>query len=202
MISMGLQGPASEQARIVTEAVNLLGRRGCEVVMCEPSCVIAIREDYKLLMPREMLGTVADHVFMLDEWLLRLADSGALPADMFREMPGRVLLHGHCQQKALIGIEPTVRLLKLIPGLEIEVADSGCCGMAGAFGYEKEHYDISLAMGEHRLLPAVRAFAREKGPHWVVAAGTSCRSQIKHGAEVHALHPAQLLARALRAPET
>lgn len=204
MISQGLIQPASEQVRIVTEMVNLLGSLGCDVVMCEPSCVAAIRDDYRLLMPPELLGMAARHVFMLEEWLLRVKRAGLLPPDMFAPLPARVLLHGHCQQKALGAYPATVAALRLIPELEVVEVDAGCCGMAGAFGYEAEHYDISMAMGERVLLPAVRTFATSPGDgreRFVVAVGASCRAQIEHGTGVRPLHPAQLLARALRAPK-
>ena len=203
MISQGLIQPASEQVRIVTEMVNLLGRLGCDIVMCEPSCVAAIRDDYRLLMPPDLLGSAARHVFMLEEWLLRVHRAGLLPPDTFAPLQARVLLHGHCQQKALGAYPATVAALRLVPGLEVSEVDAGCCGMAGAFGYEAEHYDISMAMGERVLLPAVRSFMRGPGDgreRFVVATGASCRAQIEHGTGVRALHPAQLLARALRAP--
>ncbi|NDD27555.1 MAG: FAD-binding oxidoreductase [Proteobacteria bacterium] len=203
MISQGLARQAWEQARIVSETVNLLDRHGFDVVMCEPSCVTAIRDDYSLLLPGDTLGDLPDKVLLLEEWLLRLHQAGGLPPDMFAPMPARVLVHGHCQQKALNAFEATLSALRLVPGLEIATVDSGCCGLAGAFGYETEHYELSMAMGQRALLPAVRAFVddRDPRPRYVVATGTSCRQQIAHGAGVRALHPAQILARALRPPK-
>ena len=96
----------------------------------------------------------------------------------FKETPGKVLFHGHCHQKALVGTAASVAALRLIPGLLVEEVDSGCCGMAGAFGYEKEHYDLSMKIGEEALFPAIRA----KDDDWEVAVmGVSCRQQIEHG---------------------
>ena len=103
-----------------------------------------------------------------------------------------MVLHAHCHQKALVGAAPTVRALELAPGTTVQTLDSGCCGMAGLFGYEREHYDVSMRMGERVLFPAVRAAEGD-----VVAPGTSCREQIRDGTGREALHPAQWLARRL-----
>ena len=105
-----------------------------------------------------------------------------------------VLLHGHCHQKSLVGTAPSKRTLTLPPGYTVNEVDSGCCGMAGAFGYEAEHYEVSMRMAERRLLPAVREASIDT---IVVAAGISCRQQIKHGARRQALHPAQVLREAI-----
>jgi len=110
--------------------------------------------------------------------------------------PAPVLLHDHCHQKALVGSEPSCRSLAAL-GHEVELLDAGCCGMAGAFGYEREHYEISLAMAERRLLPAVREAGDET---LVVANGTSCRQQIRHGTGRQALHPAEVMHAALAPP--
>src|SRR5262249_25675661 len=111
--------------------------------------------------------------------------------------PKRVLVHGHCHQRSLVGMEPTLRLLRRIPGAEVIDLDAGCCGMAGSFGYEKEHYEISRLAGEQRLFPALRKLDAETV---VVAPGFSCRQQIKHFTGITALHPAQLLQSLLAVP--
>jgi Fe-S oxidoreductase len=136
---------------------------------------------------------VAEHAFTFEEFIARLADDDQLDLT-FTEEPCHILLHGHCHQKALIGTGPAIRALTLPANYSVTEVDSGCCGMAGSFGYEAEHYDISLQMAERRLLPAVRETAVDT---LIVAAGTSCREQIKHGADRHALHPAQVLRDAL-----
>jgi Fe-S oxidoreductase len=104
--------------------------------------------------------------------------------------PRRILVQGHCHQRALVGMGPTLRLLQRIPGAEVIDLDAGCCGMAGSFGYEKEHYEISRLVGEQRLFPAIRAAAPDDV---IVAPGFSCRLQIEHFTGRHAVHPATLL---------
>jgi Fe-S oxidoreductase len=106
----------------------------------------------------------------------------------------RALFHGHCHLKALVGTAPSLRLLRSIPELDVQEVDSGCCGMAGSFGFEKEHYDISLTLAERRIAPAVRALAPDD---LVIASGVSCRQQIGHTTGKHPLHPAEILFSAL-----
>ncbi|MBI1882381.1 MAG: hypothetical protein HYR94_29765 [Chloroflexi bacterium] len=125
--------------------------------------------------------------------MAQLADAGELNLNFGAE-PRSVLLHGHCHQKALVGTAPSKRTLEL-PGYTVNEVDSGCCGMAGAFGYEAEHYEISRAMAERRLWPAVR---QQDQQTLIAAAGVSCRQQIKHGTGRQALHPAEVLRNALR----
>ena len=125
--------------------------------------------------------------------MAKLADEDQLQLS-FTEAAREVLLHGHCHQRALVGTAPSKRTLSLPPAYRVSEVDSGCCGMAGSFGYEAEHYDISLAMAERRLLPAVRKQSQDT---IIAAAGVSCRQQIKHGAGRQALHPAEILREAL-----
>jgi Fe-S oxidoreductase len=132
--------------------------------------------------------TIATQAYLFEEFIAKLAAEGTLGLE-FQQQAGKVLLHGHCHQKALVGTGPSKQTLALA-GCQVEEVDSGCCGMAGSFGYEAEHYDVSLAMGERRLLPAVRDASADTT---IVAAGVSCRQQIKHGAGRQALHPAEVL---------
>ena len=112
----------------------------------------------------------------------------------FREFEGEIYLHGHCHQKSLIGVGKCAEMLRLIPGVKVNVIPSGCCGMAGSFGYEKEHYETSMAVGEMVLFPAVRKAAMDPEKKVLVAApGTSCRHQIMDGTGVKALHPIEIL---------
>ena len=112
----------------------------------------------------------------------------------FQETQQTVLFHGHCHEKALVGNGPALSVLNMVPGLTVREIDSGCCGMAGAFGYEKEHYDISMTIGSQRLFPAVN----EVGPGTkIVVTGTSCRQQIQHGTNRETTHIAELLANLL-----
>ena len=140
-------------------------------------------------------GHVADQALTFEEFIAQLADADELNLT-FTDEPRHILLHGHCHQKALVGTVPSRKILSLPPNYTVEEVDSGCCGMAGAFGYEAEHVEISMQMAERRLLPAVRAADKET---IVAAAGTSCRHQIREGADGRrALHPAEILRDALQ----
>jgi Fe-S oxidoreductase len=183
MLSEGLIDEARKNARRNLDLLMPLLERGVPLVGLEPSCILTMRDDYAKLLPDDgRVEKLADATRLFEEALL----------DLDVDLPLRegepVLLHGHCHQKALVGTGPTERLLGYVA--DVEVVDSGCCGMAGLFGYEKGHYEPSMQMGERRLFPAVRA-AEERV---VVAPGTSCREQILDGTERVALHPAEYLA--------
>ena len=185
MLSEGLVDAARENARRNLDLLTPLLERGMPLVGLEPSCVSAMRDDYRKLLPGdERVEMLADATRLFEEALLEL------DAELPLRGGSPVLLHGHCHQKALVGTGPTEKALALAPGTEVTVVDSGCCGMAGLFGYEKEHYEVSMKMGERRLLPAVR----EAGESVVIAPGTSCREQIQGGAGRRAQHPAEYLA--------
>ncbi|MGH9389471.1 MAG: (Fe-S)-binding protein, partial [Vicinamibacteria bacterium] len=170
------------------ETLHPFVREGIPIVGCEPSCVLGFRDEYPELVPGDQSKDLAKGSFLLEEFLLR--ERPSLPV---RNPVERILLHGHCHLKALVGTEPLVSFLKQVSG-EVTVVESGCCGMAGSFGYEKEHFDISLQMAERRLAPA----AREAPESTVlVAPGTSCRHQIHDTTGRRAYHPAEVAARAL-----
>ena len=161
----------------------------------EPSCILSFRDEYPDLVPAEMredARALGRNCLLFDEFLMREFRAGHIDRDVFREVRADIWLHGHCHQKSLVGIGPTADLLRLIPGATVHVIPSGCCGMAGSFGYEKEHYAASMAIGEMVLFPAVRkAMAR---PETIVAApGTSCRHQILDGTGFRARHPLEIL---------
>ncbi len=165
------------------------------IVGLEPSSLLTLRDEYHSLLPGEaQVPLLASHAYTFEEFIAKLADEGKLHLT-FTEEKREILLHGHCHQKALVGTVPSHRVLSLPPNYTVTEVDSGCCGMAGAFGYEAEHYDISLQMAERRLLPAVRATSEDT---LIVAAGLSCRQQIKHGTQRRALHPAEVLRDALQ----
>jgi FAD/FMN-containing dehydrogenase/Fe-S oxidoreductase len=183
MLSEGLVEEARDNARRNLDLLMPLIDRGIPLVGLEPSCILTLRDDYRKLLPDdERVERLAEATRLFEEAILDL--DGELP---LREGTP-VLLHGHCHQKALVGTGPTERLLGL--AADVEVVDSGCCGMAGLFGYEKGHYEVSMKMGERRLFPAVRG----AGERVVVAPGTSCREQILDGTRRRALHPAEYLA--------
>ena len=187
MLSEGLVDEAKANAWRNLDLLTPLIDAGVPLVGLEPSCILTMRDDYAKLLPDdERVSKLASLTRLFEESLLDLVDGGAeLPLS---EGPP-VLLHGHCHQKALVGTGPTERALAL-SGAQVQTVDSGCCGMAGLFGYEKGHYEPSMKMAERRLLPAVRG--HEEGE--VVAPGTSCREQILDGASRRALHPAEYLA--------
>jgi Fe-S oxidoreductase len=160
------------------------------IVACEPSCILTIKDDYPALLKgelRDRARAVAERCFTFEEFLeQRLAETNIT----FRPGPKRVLVQGHCHQRSLVGMGPLLKLLRRIPGAEVIDLDAGCCGMAGSFGYEKEHYEISRAVGEQRLFPAIR---QADADTVIVAPGFSCRLQIEHFTGRKALHPATLL---------
>ncbi len=193
-ISKGLLDEARAMAAHNLIMLAPYARRGIPIIGCEPSCVSALIDDYRSLFPGADSEAVAAATQTIDAFLVGLADAGKLNLD-FDGTPRTILFHGHCHQKALTGTTSIKRLLELIPNAWVSEIQSGCCGVAGSFGYEAEHYDLSLTIGEDRLLPAIR----ESLPETIIAAsGTSCREQIAHGAARRALHPIEVLAAALR----
>jgi FAD/FMN-containing dehydrogenase/Fe-S oxidoreductase len=188
MISNGMLSSAVEVARHNVRALYPAAATGKPVIACEPSCILTIKDDYPALLrgeERRQAETVAAMCLTLEELLDRRCE---LP---LRAGPKQILVQGHCHQRALVGVGPLVRLLKRIPGADIVELDAGCCGLAGSFGYEKEHYDISRLVGEQRLFPLLRQAGPEAA---VVAPGFSCRAQIEHFTGIKAVHPAELLA--------
>ncbi|MCQ2340088.1 MAG: FAD-binding protein [Paludibacteraceae bacterium] len=153
----------------------------------EPSCILSFRDEYPRLVDDPRAQTLAQNTFLYDEWLMREVQRGRISADNFTQLHQTIYLHGHCHQKAIVGIQPTADCLRLT-GADVHIIPSSCCGMAGSFGYEKEHYDTSMAIGESVLFPAVRA---AKGI--VCAPGTSCRQQILDGTGIQAIHPIEVL---------
>ena len=136
---------------------------------------------------------MAQHSYLIDEFLVRLRAEGRLELE-FKDLEKKVLFHAHCHQRSLAGTAPSLDALRLPPGYQVELVNAGCCGMAGSFGYEKEHYDLSMTIGAEALFPAVNA----KGPDWEVAVmGVSCRQQVEHGTGRNARHLAEVLAEAL-----
>jgi len=193
-LSKGLVADARRAAERAVAALAPWVKRGLPVVGLEPSGLLTLRDEYLHLLPGDDRAcALAGHALTFEEFVDGLAEGHDL-RPFFANEPRHVLLHGHCHQKALVGTGPARRVLAL-PGYHVTEVDSGCCGMAGSFGYEAEHYELSMQMGERRLLPAVR----ETPPETIIAtAGVSCRQQIAHGSGRTALHPAQVLRRALR----
>ena len=158
---------------------------GLRVVVCEPGCASALTDDLPDLVEDEELGKlIRENVMMIDIFLAAEIRAGHID-NVFSSRFNKILIHGHCHQKSLYGTDAMKSILEAIPGLWVEVLDSGCCGMAGSFGYETEHYEMSLKVGEDRLFPALREKEEDTG---VVACGFSCRHQIAHGTGVGAKH--------------
>ncbi len=164
----------------------------------EPSAILSFRDEYPDLVRaalRPAAQALAAHVFLVDEFLAAQADAGRITAAQFTGEARQVKLHGHCQQKALSSVAYSRKILSLPANYTVEVIPSGCCGMAGSFGYEKEHYDISMQIGELVLFPAVRNAAADA---LIAAPGTSCRHQVKDGTGRQAQHPVEILYAALQ----
>jgi Fe-S oxidoreductase len=200
MISKGLVHKARKAAQDTVDRLAPFAEQGIPIVGLEPSCLLSMRDEYLYLLPDDARVTiVAEHCYTFEEFMAKLAGEGQLNLEFTDEAHlngGRqILLHGHCQQKSLVGTAPSKRTLTVPAGYTITEVDSGCCGLAGSFGYEAEHYDISLAMGERRLFPAVR---EQDETVTIAAAGASCRQQVKHGTGKQVMHPAEILRAAIK----
>ena len=194
MISKGLLDQARRAAQEMVARLAPLAARGLPIIGLEPSCLLTLRDDYGALLPHdERVEQVAASALTFEEFVAQAAAVGDLRLD-FEGPPRHILLHGHCHQKALVGSEPSKAALALPPDYTVEEVDSGCCGMAGSFGYEAEHIDLSVRMAERRLLPAVGA---ADAATLIAAAGVSCRQQVTFGSSRQAHHPAEILAAAL-----
>lgn len=184
-ISRGDLDRARREGGRTLAALDVWLREGVPIVCCEPSCASALTDDLPDLIEDEALGARArEGIYMIDVWLAGEVRAGRL-APRFASPTRRVLVHGHCHQQALFGTTAMRELLALVPDMAVQTADCGCCGLAGSFGYDREHYDLAQAVAEDRLLPAVRAAGPETT---VVACGFSCRHQIVHGTGVQARH--------------
>jgi Fe-S oxidoreductase len=195
-LATGMIEEARAEARRMVTALKPFVERGVAVVGLEPSCVLGLRDELKALLPGAEAAALAGAALTFEEFVVREQRAGRFIAP-WREPPfKRALVHGHCHQKAFNVMPAVEAALELVPGLTVETVAASCCGMAGAFGYDARHYDVSMAMAEAALLPAVR----EAGADTVVVAdGTSCRHQIRDGAGREAWHVARVLAAALPA---
>ena len=213
LISNGLLDKAVSFARQNVERLHPWAVSGKPIIACEPSCILTIKDDYPALLrgeERRKAEVVAAACQTFEEFMESvLASGGRKPPEKqsatdtslrgltppgrqiaFRPGPKKILVQPHCHQRALVGVAPLMNLLRRIPGAEVIDLDAGCCGMAGSFGYEKEHYEISRLVGEQRLFPAIRQTASDDV---IVAPGFSCRLQIEHFTGRKAVHPAELL---------
>jgi Fe-S oxidoreductase len=195
LISNGLLSKAADYARHnVEQLYPWAAATGNPIIACEPSCILTIKDDYPALLrgdARRKAEKVAAVCQTFEQFLeSRLAAADKQIVWSSHPRPKRILAQSHCHERSLVGTEAALRLLGRIPRAEVVDLDAGCCGMAGSFGYEKEHYEISRMVGEQRLFPAIR---QADASTVIVASGFSCRMQIKHFTGRTALHPAQLL---------
>ncbi len=186
LISQGLLREARAHAETVMEALYPIANRGEKILFCEPSCLSAVKED----APSLLRGEQQRKAFDVAKECLLFEDFAAQLDLPLRAGPSKIVLHGHCHQKSMGLLPATVSLLSRIPSASVVDLDAGCCGMAGSFGYVREHYEISKAIASRRLLPAVKAMSTNDV---IVAPGTSCRRQIADFAAVRAEHPAVLI---------
>lgn len=198
-LAAGLVDQAKAEARRSLDGLMPYVERGVPIVGLEPSCLLTLRDEWTAYGFGEAAAKLAHHALLFEEFLVRERAAGRLELKLQALPEARAVVHGHCHQKAFGAFTPVQTVLGWVPGLAIAPVESSCCGMAGSFGYESEHYASSLAMAELALLPAVRA-AQAAGDALVVADGTSCRHQIADGASMRALHVAQVLERALSPP--
>lgn len=197
-LSKGLLEEARDLARKNVAVFDKLITTGTPLVGVEPSAILTFRDEYPDLLRGEQkvaAQRIGASTFMIEEFLARELDAGRIDTDLFRQEKKLIKLHGHCQQKALSSLTPVKKVLTKLGGHEVHMIPSGCCGMAGSFGYEKEHFELSMQIGELVLFPTVR---KQPDDVIIAAAGVSCRHQIKDGTGRRALHPVEILWDSLR----
>ena len=195
--SKGLIRDAQKFAIRNVELLKDVITSGSPLIGLEPSCILSFRDEYPDLVPAHLLDAaraLAKNALLIDEFIAREADAGRITPAAFKPQARAIKLHGHCHQKALSSLTPTVKMLELPAGHKVSVIPSGCCGMAGSFGYEEEHFQVSQQIGELVLFPAVRSAPEDT---LIATPGTSCRHQVKDATGRTALHPVEILHAAL-----
>ena len=192
-LSQGMVDAAKREGKRVMAALAPALAAGTPIVGLEPSCLLALRDEFYSLSLGPDVGQLGKHAFLFEEFLMREGNKG-LKLNLKPIPGGKAVVHGHCHQKAFGAMKSMKKVLGWIPEFEFEIVDASCCGMSGSFGLEAEHYEASVKMGELALLPAVRLAPVDAT---IVADGFSCRHQIKDGTGRDAVHVAVLLARAL-----
>ncbi|MDT0539806.1 FAD-linked oxidase C-terminal domain-containing protein [Croceitalea sp. P059] len=194
-LSKGFLNQAKALAKKNVTALKLFKNQGLPVIGLEPSAILSFRDEYKRFFEDpEIAEKIADNCYLIEEFLSNEISKGSITSDVFTKESKQVKIHNHCHQKALSNQKVTFDMLNLPTNYEVTIIASGCCGMAGSFGYEKEHYEVSMQIGELKLFPAVR---KAKEDTIISANGTSCRHQIKDGTQRTALHPVSILRQAL-----
>jgi Fe-S oxidoreductase len=197
LISKGLLSQAKREHERLLDRLAPAAAEGIPITGCEPSCVFTLADDLPALAGNDArAASVARAATLVDSLILQAIDDGALTIDSPGDAAaGRILLHPHCHQKAASATLQTVAMLERLPGADVTTLDAGCCGMAGSFGFEKDHYALSMRIGGMRLFPAVN----EQPDAIIAATGVSCRQQIAHGTGRTALHPVSLVKQAVSA---
>ncbi|MGM4932760.1 FAD-binding and (Fe-S)-binding domain-containing protein [Tardiphaga sp. 619_E2_N8_5] len=192
-LSAGLVDQARAELDRLVATYAPFAARGVPIVGLEPSCLLTLRDELLSLRSDDTARSVSAHAMLFEEFLVREAEAGRLQLPL-KPIAPKAIVHGHCHQKSFGAFKPVEQALRLIPDLKVETIESSCCGMAGAFGYGADTYDVSIQMAEASLLPAVR---KANADTLIIADGTSCRHQIADGASRHALHVARVLAMSL-----
>ena len=191
--SKGVLKKAKHLAQKNLELLKPYAEKGIPIIACEPTVAVMLINEYRDLVPGPIADQVANSTLMVEEFLLQEIKSGRISFS-YDQKPRKILYHGHCQQKAHLGTGNTINLLNNLPNCVVEEIETSCCGMAGAFGYEKEHYQLSLEIAELGLAPLIR----ESSPDTIIcASGTSCREQIAHTTQRKAIHPLEVFSEAL-----
>ncbi len=193
-LATGLVDEARAEARRTLAALAPFVERGVAVVGLEPSCLLTMRDEYLVMGLGPLAQRLAGQALLFEDFVAREHAAGRFSLPLRALPQSTALLHGHCHQKAFDAMGPVQRVLSMVPGLQVRVVESSCCGMAGSFGYDAEHFDLSMAMAEASLLPAVRAAGADT---LIVADGTSCRHQIADGSGRQAMHVARVLEAAM-----
>jgi len=196
-ISKGLLPMAKKCAQQNFDIFHKIINTDTPLLGIEPSAILTFQDEYPRLVKKEnqeVAKELGKHTMLIDEFLSKEIQNNNIDSTFFTKKEKRILLHGHCHQKALSSVEHSAWLLSLPENYTVEVIPSGCCGMAGSFGYEKEHYEVSMQVGELVLFPAVRKADKKV---IIAAPGTSCRHQIADGTKRKALHPIEILWEAL-----
>jgi Fe-S oxidoreductase len=187
-LASGMAAEARRRAGELLDALLPFAQAGVGIVGLEPSCLLTLRDETLAMGFGAKAEAVAEQAWLFEEFIAREARAGRFMLKL-KPAPAPLLVHGHCHQKAFGAVAPVLEVLRLIPGAAPELIESSCCGMAGSFGYEAAHHEVSMQMAEAALLPAVRV----RPEAIVVADGTSCRHQIADGAQREAVHAARLL---------
>ncbi|MGZ3923562.1 MAG: FAD-binding and (Fe-S)-binding domain-containing protein [Flavisolibacter sp.] len=197
-LSKGFVRKAKELAIKNVQLLKDIINNNSPLIGIEPSAILTLRDEYLELVPKDLLPfakEIASNSFLFEEWFAREVNDGKIKEDSFRSLPKEVFVHGHCYHKSLSSTNFIKQSLGIVPGYRIAEIPSGCCGMAGAFGYEKEHYEVSMKIGSLVLFPAVQSAGKDS---IIAASGTSCRHQIKDGTGRKAMHTAEILFDALK----